>query len=100
MLKIVAARLTFEDKQSAEELPAIVKEEAHAFLWVSRRDALRIRLSKQKASTLLFFACLFEAGSHYVSLSRLKVTMLTRLASNLQKNIFLCSPTPGIESLL
>lgn len=59
MLKIVAARLTFEDKQSAEELPAIVKEEAHALLWVSRRDALRIRLSKQKASTLLFLlACL------------------------------------------
>lgn len=45
MLKIVAARLTFEDMQSAEELPATVKEEAHAFLWVSRRDALRPRLS-------------------------------------------------------
>lgn len=45
MLKIVAARLTFEGMQSAEELPATVKEEAHAFLWVSRRDALRPRLS-------------------------------------------------------
>lgn len=45
MLKTVAARLTFEDKQSAEEPPAIVKEEVHAFLWVNKKDTLRARLS-------------------------------------------------------
>lgn len=45
MLKTVAARLTFEDKPSAEEPPAIVKEEAHAFLLVSKKDTLRPRLS-------------------------------------------------------
>lgn len=54
------------------------------------------------ASGAVIFTCWFvftETESHYAALAHLKLAMLTRLASSLQRLICVCLQTSGIKDV-